>query len=106
MQSHLEKIHSLDAEVLAVCSESVEENRQLAERLGFEFPILSDPGLTAIDSYGLRHASGNPMDGQDIARPGVFIIDREGFVRWTYLTDNWRVRARPETIVEQLIALP
>lgn len=45
------------------------------------------------------------MNG-DIARPAVFVLDREGRVAWRQLTENWRVRVRPEVILEQLARLP
>lgn len=38
--------------------------------------------------------------GHDIARPAEFLIDRDGFVRWRNLTENFRVRARPEQMLE------
>ncbi|MFT5291394.1 MAG: peroxiredoxin [Planctomycetota bacterium] len=102
----MEDIQRLDGRVLAISTDSVEANRALVGRLGLDFPVLSDPELLAIDAYGLRHSGGDPMKGADIARPGVFAIDREGRVSWSYLTDNWRVRARPEGIVERLKAIP
>ena len=103
MQSRIEEIRSLDAEVLAISSDSPEDNQELAAKL--DFPILSDVELTVIDAFGLRHA-GASIEGKDIARPGVFIIGRDGQIAWRDLTDNWRVRVRPETILEQLKELP
>jgi hypothetical protein len=57
-----------------------------------------------IDRFGLRHRKGG-LDG-DIARPAIFILDREGRVAWRELTDNWRVRARPDRLLEELAAIP
>ena len=65
--------------------------------------LLADPELAAIDAYGVRHPGGM---GHDIARPATFLIDREGRVVWRDLTDNWRVRVRPERVLEQLKAIP
>jgi peroxiredoxin len=58
----------------------------------------------AIDAFGVRHAGGG-IEG-DIARPAVFLIDREGRIVWRELTENWRVRVRPETVLEHLAAIP
>lgn len=38
--------------------------------------------------------------GHDIARPAEFLIDRDGIVRWRNLTENLRIRARPEQMLE------
>ena len=105
MQSRIRAIHEADAEVLAISVDPVEANRKVVEKLKLEFPILSDPDWVAIDAYHVRH-EGASMEGNDIARPAVFILDRRGVVQWRDVTDNWRVRVRPETVLEQLSAIP
>lgn len=106
MQSRIADIRATGAKVLAICPDPVEENAKVVEKLQLDYAVLSDPELTVIDSFGLRHLGGNPMEGADVARPAVFVLDRDGVVLWRSLTDNWRVRVRPETILEQLTAIP
>lgn len=72
---------------------------------GIEFPLLADPDLEAIDAYGVRHPSGG-LGGHDIARPATFLIDAQGKIVWRDLTDNWRVRVRPERLLERLASVP
>ena len=86
--------------VAVVSVDSVEENKRVATKHGFEFSLLSDPDLTVIDLFGVRHPKGG-VTGDDIARPAVFIVNAEGKITWKNLTSNWRVRIRPETILEQ-----
>jgi len=38
--------------------------------------------------------------GHDIARPAEFLIDAKGAVRWVNLTEDLRVRARPEAVLQ------
>lgn len=95
----------MDAEIAAVSTDLPAQSLRLSKTRGLEFPLLSDPGLDGIDAFGLRH-SGAAMDGGDIARPAVFILDREGRVVWRHITDNWRVRVRPETILDELRRIP
>lgn len=92
--------------MVALCADSVEQNLHLAEQQNFDFPILSDAHLVTTDAYGLRHKLGNPMEGRDISRPAIFLIDPQGVIQWRYLTDNWRVRVRPEDVVRQLGEMP
>jgi peroxiredoxin Q/BCP len=105
LQSRLREIRALDAGVLAVSADSPEESRRLVESAGLDFPLLSDPEGEAWEAFGLRHAGG-AIGGDDIARPGVFLIDREGRIAWRELTDNWRVRVRPEEVLDQLRRIP
>jgi peroxiredoxin len=90
--------------VLAISVDAPNESREIVEAYGLEFRLLSDPELRVIDQFGVRHPDGG-LDG-DIARPAVFILDRDGRVVWRDLTANWRVRVRPDLILEQLAAIP
>ena len=104
MQAHLREIRARDAEVVAISVDPPERSRELAAAHAIEFPILSDPQLEAIDAFGVRHVGGG-LEG-DIARPAVFVVDRSGAVAWRELTENWRVRVRPATILAVLERLP
>jgi peroxiredoxin Q/BCP len=107
LQSSIEAIEAADAQVLALCADPVEENAKVVEKLKLDFPILADPDKIAIQAYGLLHKDALTASGSgDIARPAVFILDRQGIIRWRQLTDNWRVRVRPETIIEKLAEIP
>ena len=85
---------------MVVSVDTVEENRRLAKKKGFTFPLLSDPDLTIIDRFGVRHPNGG-ITKNDIARPAVFIARSSGEILWRDVTDNWRVRVRPEIILDQ-----
>jgi peroxiredoxin len=76
----------------------VETNATLARDADLHFPILSDPDLRTIDAYGLRHSGGGP-DGHDIAHSASVLIDRDGIVRWTYVTTNVRFRPTPADVL-------
>jgi len=39
------------------------------------------------------------MGGADISRPAELLIDPAGTVRWVDLTEDLRVRTRPETVL-------
>ena len=80
-----------------------EESARLAEKLGLEFPILSDAQEVAIHEWGLVHENGRPGGGA-IARPAIFLVEPGGTISWRRLTDNYRVRVRPEEVLDMLRA--
>ena len=45
------------------------------------------------------------MDGQPVARPAEFLVDRSGVVRWRNLTEDYRVRARPDELLRAARAI-
>jgi peroxiredoxin len=94
------------AKLAAVCVDSVEQNRQVAQRLGLGFPILSDPERVAVDAFGLRHVGGNPFESgpaADIAHPATYVF-ANGVARWRDLTTNFRVRTDPQRVLDAVDA--
>lgn len=101
MQSRYSEISDLGAEVVAVCVDTPKQNLGVVKQASLEFPILSDADGTMMDAYGVRHI-GASIDGGDVARPAVFIIDADGTIAWRMITDNYRIRVRPETVIAEL----
>jgi peroxiredoxin len=85
--------------VAAISVDSPEESQRLCREQGYTFPFLSDPEAAAIRQYGVLHAGGGE-DGRDIASPAEFLVDASGRIRWVNLTEDIRVRARPEVVLE------
>ena len=79
-------------------------SRDLCKKAGYTYTFLSDPKSEVIRRYDLLHA-GAGVNGQDIARPAEFLLDSSGVILWVNLTADFRVRARPEQIIEEAKAL-
>ena len=84
---------------VAISVDAPEVSRTLCQRRGYTYTFLSDPNADVIRRYDLVHR-GVGIKGHDIARPAEFLVDSSGTVRWVNLTDDLRVRARPEQMVE------
>jgi peroxiredoxin len=68
-----------------------------------EFPLLSDPDHAVIARYGLLNQS-DPQ-ARPIPHPTVFVIDRDGVVRWKSIEINYRIRPTNEDILAALAAV-
>ena len=84
---------------MAISVDSPEESHELCRKAGYTFTFLSDPNAEVIRRYDVLHP-GAGANGHEIARPAEFLLDSSGVVRWVNLTDDFRVRARPEQILE------
>lgn len=84
---------------VAISVDTPEESRDLCKRAGYTFPFLSDRNADVIRKYDLLHKGGGEQ-GRDISRPAEFLVDRTGTVRWRNLTEDLRIRATPETMLE------
>jgi len=85
---------------LAISVDTPEESRDLRRKAHYTYAFLSDAKTDVIRRYDLVH-KGAGIDGHDIARPAELLLDRNGIVRWRNLTEDFRVRARPEEIVRE-----
>jgi peroxiredoxin len=98
-QQRLTDFHARDIHVVAISVDPPEINRRHTQKLGFTFTFLSDPDAQVIRAYDLLHRGAGPK-GTDVARPGEFLIDSNGIVRWLNLTESVTVRARPEEVLK------
>jgi len=96
----LPEIQQLGVRTVAISVDSPEQSRDLSRKAGFTFEFLSDPDTTANRAYDLLHV-GAGVEGHDVARPGEFLVDSNGIVRWVNLTEDFRVRARAEQFIAQ-----
>lgn len=81
---------------MAISSDPPNIAKNLANRLGIKYQVLSDEKLSAIKAYGVA-------DGVlGIAKPATFILDKDGLIRWKYVGANKEDRVFSEVIIEKL----
>jgi peroxiredoxin len=85
--------------VVGISVDPPDTNQRQSQKLGYTFPLLSDPKAEVIRRYDVLHPGAGPK-GADVARPAEFLIDSNGVVRWVNLTENIAVRARPEQVLK------
>lgn len=96
-EQHLNDFQQRRVQVVAISVDTPAESQRLCRSQGYTFPFLSDPAAETIRQYGVLHPKGGA--GKDIARPAEFLVDGSGIIRWVNLTDDIRVRARPESVL-------
>ena len=102
MRSFQQKLTEFDSRgitLVGISVDSPEINRRQSQKLGYTFPLLSDPAAKVIRRYDLLHPGAGP-NGVDIARPAEFLLDSNGIVRWVNLTENIAIRARPDQLLK------
>jgi peroxiredoxin len=93
-------------EILAIAIDDRDQLGQMIQRVAeddgrlLEFPLLSDPDHAVIARYGLLNQA-DPQ-ARPIPHPTVFVIDRDGVVRWKFIEINYRIRPTNEDILAAL----
>ncbi len=84
--------------MIAVSADAPADGQKLATDLRLSYPILSDIYRNHIRTYGVLH----PQEG--IARPSMFVINKEGKIVWKYVGMDASDRPAMATILRQLAA--
>jgi len=71
---------------VAIVAQSSERVRTYIEETGLPFNILVDESRAVLKAYGVWHAVG--LDAWNIARPALFLIDRSGEIRYSFVADR------------------
>jgi peroxiredoxin len=73
-------------QVVTVLAQSSAPVRHYIEETGLPFDILVDESRAAVKAYGVWHALG--LTAWNIARPAVFLIDRSGAIRYSFIANK------------------
>ncbi len=72
----------LNAEVLAIGKDSIENLARLADELNLPYPVLADPGAEAINGY----TSADPNTGAPY--PSIFVADKFGSLEQEWVVED------------------
>jgi peroxiredoxin Q/BCP len=72
-----DQFDALDAQVLGVSAQGVDSHESFSGKHGFRFPLLADTDKVVAAAYGILGPLGFP-------RRSVFVIDRDGVVRYAH----------------------
>ena len=97
--------------LVAISVDTPVQSREFAEKIAadgkgkVDYRILSDPGHRVIDAYGIRDPDYNGQKFEGIARPTVFVINKEGRVTWMKVELDYKERPTNQDIRAALDAV-
>jgi len=80
------EIRGLNAEVIGVSTDGPFCHQAFAEKVGFDFPLLSDYNKEIIPQYGIQYEDLAGFKG--LAKRSVFVIDQDSTVKYKWVTDD------------------
>jgi len=98
LQRRLPALEAAGVQVAGISVDGPYTVRALARQHGITFPLLSDFHREAIRAYGVVDADFLGLQG--VARRAVFLLDREGIVRYRWVADRPRVEPDYEQLFE------
>jgi glutaredoxin-dependent peroxiredoxin len=77
----------MGVQVAAIVAQRSEKVKRFIEQTGLPFEILVDDRRDTVKAYGVWHPVG--IDAWNIARPALFLVDREGVIRYSFVA-SWQ----------------
>jgi peroxiredoxin len=77
-----------DVQIAVVVAQRADAVRRYIEETGLPFDILTDERRDTLRAYGVWHRIG--IDAWNIARPAVFLINRDASIAWAFVSTHQR----------------
>ena len=82
------RLIDLKAQIVGIAVTDPFSNKAFAEKNTLAFPILSDYKREVIKSYGIQLPDFAGLKDYTTAKRSIFILDKDGIVRYVWVTDN------------------
>jgi peroxiredoxin len=82
------RLTDLEAQVIGISVNDPFSNKAFAEKNRLTFPVLSDHNRQAVKAYGVETPNFSGLYGYTVAKRSIFIVDKNGTVRYVWTTDD------------------
>jgi peroxiredoxin len=90
-------------ELVAIAVTPTFAQMAFAEKLGIDFPLLSDWEGTTASAYGVRYDSWKGHRG--LAKRSVFVIDKDGTITYAWSNDDALTLPEFDEVMEAIEAV-
>ncbi len=96
------RLIDLKAQIVGIAVTDPFSNKAFAEKNMLAFPILSDYKREVIKAYGIQLPDFAGLKDYTTAKRSIFILDKDGIVRYLWITENPAVEPNYSEIQEFL----
>ena len=99
------RFNELNAQVIGISVDAPFANKAFASQNNLQFPLLSDFTRAAIQAYGIVHDGFAGLTGYLASKRSVFVLDKDGVVRYAWVSDNPGVEPNYEEVTKALASI-
>lgn len=100
LRDNMSKFNSLNATVVGISVDPPFSNAAFKKTYNLSFPILCDYNREAVKTYGVFHENFAGLKGYTAAKRSVFILDKQGIIRYKWVSDDPKVEPNYEEIAK------
>ncbi|HAL57391.1 MAG TPA: peroxiredoxin [Bacteroidetes bacterium] len=101
----MNKLNDIDAQIVGISVDAPFANKAFALQNNLQFPLLSDFSRVAVQKYDVVQANFAGLAGYATAKRSVFVLDRDGIVRFIWVSDNPGVEPEYDEVTKAVEAL-
>ena len=87
-RDRFDSFNSMNAQVLGISVDVFFSQKAFSDANNLNFPLLSDYKREAVNAYGVALPNFAGMDGYTASERAVFVIDKEGVIRYKWVGEN------------------
>jgi peroxiredoxin len=106
LRDQLEQFNSANAQVLGISVDGPFAQKAWADANNLNFPMLSDYNRDAVTAYDVALPNLAGLEGYTAANRAVFVVDKEGVVRYKWVAPAPTNEPDYDEIRQQLSQLP
>ena len=84
----LAAFNDMNAKVFGISVDPPFSQAEFSSQNDLTFPLLSDFGGATVDAYGVGLPNLAGIEGYNVAQRSVFVVDGDGNVRWSWISDS------------------
>jgi glutaredoxin-dependent peroxiredoxin len=105
LRDSMTRFNELNAQIVGISVDSPFANKAFAAQNNLQFPLLSDFNRATIKAYGIVHDGFAGLTGYSASKRSVFVLDKDGVVRYAWVSDNPGVEPNYEEVTKALASI-
>lgn len=105
LRDSMAQFNGLNAQVVGISVDSPFANKGFAAHNNLQFPLLSDFTRATIKDYGIVHDGFSGLAGYAAAKRSVFVLDKDGVVRYAWVADVPSTEPNYEEVLKALASI-
>ena len=100
-----DSFNSMNAQVYGISVDAIFSQKAFSDANNLNFPLLSDYQREVGKAYGVSLANFSGMEGYTASERAVFVIDKEGVIKFKWVGENPGVQPDYDEVQRQVDAL-
>ncbi len=104
-RDRFDSLNSMNAQVVGVSVDGIFAQKAFSDANNLNFPLLSDFNRETVEAYGVALPNFAGMEGYTASERAVFVIDKDGVIRFRWVGENPGVEPDYDEVQRQVDAL-